>query len=256
MVVVADSSFAALELLAALRREMTVITRLRLDAALYEPAPERKPRQTGRPRLKGARLPTLATVLKDTQTVWTQHTVGGWYGGMARAVEVASGVAVWYHTAMPPVPVRWVLVRDPLKEFKPQALLSTNLESDPVEMLGWFVRRWAVEVTFEEARAHMGMETQRQWSEKAIARTTPAVLALFSIVTLLAHHRYHEQPELFVRQAAWYVKRRATFSDALATVRQQLWRKVSFHTSYSEADSVKVDRALLDRLTDALCYAA
>ena len=152
LVVVADSSFAALDLLAAVRREITVITRLRLDAALYESAPPRKPRQNGRPRLKGARLPTLATVLKDAQTVWTPQTVAGWYGGTVRAVEVASGVAVWYHTGKPPVPVRWVLVRDPLAGFKPQALLSTNLESDPVEMLGWFVRRWQVEATFEEAR--------------------------------------------------------------------------------------------------------
>lgn len=256
MVVVADSSFAALELLAALRRELTLITRLRLDAALYEPAPNRKPRQTGRPRLKGARLPTLEMVLKDARTRWTQHLIAGWYGGTERVVEVASGVAVWYHTGKPPVPVRWVLVRDPLKQFKPQALLSTNLESDPIEMLGWFVRRWQVEVTFEEARAHLGMETQRQWSEKAISRTTPAVLALFSIVTLLGHHRDGERQDLFVRQASWYVKRLPTFSDALATVRHQLWRKVSFHTSHSEADSVKVDRALLDRLTDALCYAA
>ena len=255
LVVVADSNFAALELLAAVRREMTVITRLRLDAALYEPAPVRQPRQTGRPRVKGARLPTLATVLKDARTVWTQHMIAGWYGGTARAVEVASGVAVWYHTGKPPVPVRWVLVRDPLEKFKPQALLSTNPESDPVEMLEWFVRRWQVEVTFEEARAHLGMETQRQWSEKAIARTTPAVLALFSIVTLLAHHEGEQQP-LVVRQAAWYVKRLPTFADALATVRQQLWREVGFHASRSEADSVKVDRALLERLTDALCYAA
>ena len=256
MVVVADSSFAALELLAAVRREITVITRLRLDAALYEPAPVRQPGQNGRPRLKGVRLPTLGMVLNDAQTLWSQHTVDGWYGGRERVVEVASGVAVWYHTGMPPVPVRWVLVRDPLAKFKPQALLSTNLESDPGQMLGWFVRRWQVEVTFEEARAHLGMETQRQWSKKAIARTTPLVLAMFSIVTLLAQQDYRHKQKLFVRQAAWYVKRLATFSDALATVRQQLWREVGFHTSRSATDSVKVNRALLERLTEALCYAA
>lgn len=256
VVVVADSSFAALELLSAVRREVTLVTRLRLDAALYEPAPVRKPRQNGRPRLKGARLPTLAALLTDKQTLWHQHIVAGWYGGQERTVEVASNTAVWYHTGMPPVPVRWVVVRDPSGEFKPQALLSTNLESNPVEMLAWFVRRWQVEVTFEEARAHLGMETQRQWSEKAVERTTPAVLALFSIVTLLAHHRYCAKQELFVRQAAWYVKRLPTFSDALAIVRQQLWREVGFRTSRSETDSVKVDRVLLERLTDALCYAA
>ena len=256
IIIVADSGFAALELLDAVRREVTMITRLRLDAALFEPAPERKPRQNGRPRLKGARLPTLATMLKDAQTRWHQQTVGGWYGGAAREVEVASATAVWYHTGMAPVPVRWVLVRDPAEEFAPQALLSTNLESEPTQMLRWFVRRWRVEVTFEEARAHLGMETQRQWSEKAVARTTPVLLALFSVVTLLAHHHYSEQPEPFVRQAAWYVKRLPTFSDALATVRQQLWGEVGFRTSRSETDSVKVDRAVLERMTDALCYAA
>jgi hypothetical protein len=256
VVIVADSSFAALELLDAVRREVTMVTRLRLDAALYEPAPSRQPRQNGRPRLKGARLPTLAAVLKDEQRPWTEHRVAGWYGGTERVVEVMSDTAVWYHTGLPPVPVRWVLVRDPLGEFKPQALLSTNLESGPVEMLGWFVRRWRVEVTFEEARAHLGMETQRQWSDKAIARTTPALLALFSIVTLLAHRHYSEQQDLLARQAAWYVKRLPTFADALAIVRQQLWRDVGFRTSRFDADSVKVDRALLDRLTDALCYAA
>jgi hypothetical protein len=123
-------------------------------------------------------------------------------------------------------------------------------------MLEYFVRRRAVEVTFEEAGAHLGMETQRQWSEKAIARTTPLVLALFSIVTLLADHRDGGKQELCVRQAAWYVKRLPSFSDALAAVRRQLWREVGFHTSCSEADSVKVDRALLERLTETLCYAA
>jgi hypothetical protein len=256
MVVVADSSFAALELLSAVRQKVTVITRLRLDAALYEPAPPRRARQNGRPRLKGARLPTLKAVLKDAATAWTKHTVAGWYGGTERTLEVTSATGVWYHTGLPPVPVCWVLVRDPLEEFTAQALLSTNLESDPVRMLEWFVRRWQVEVTFEEARAHLGMETQRQWSDTAIARTTPAVPAVFSIVTLLAHHRYGEKQELFVRQAAWYIKRRPTFSDALATVRQRLWHEVGFRTSLSTTDSVKVDRALLERLTDTLCYAA
>jgi hypothetical protein len=82
------------------------------------------------------------------------------------------------------------------------------------------------------------------------------LLALFSIVTLLAHHHYSEQQELCVRHAAWYVKRLPTFVDALATVRQRLWREVGFRTSRFDTDSVKVDRALLDRLTDALCYAA
>ncbi|MCA1606726.1 MAG: transposase, partial [Acidobacteria bacterium] len=112
IVVVGDSSFAALELLDAVRREVTVITRLRLDAALYEPAPERVAGQTGRPRKKGARLPTLKAVLASAQTLWQSVTIAGWYGESQRTVEITSGTCVWYHTGMPAVPVRWVVVRD------------------------------------------------------------------------------------------------------------------------------------------------
>lgn len=257
VVVVTDSSFAALELLAAVRGEVTLITRLRLDAALYEPTPPRQPRQNGRPRLKGARLPTLQAVLDSAQTRWTRVAVAGWYGEQsAREVEVSSATAVWYHTGKPAVPVRWVLVRDPQEEFTPQALLSTSLEVEPAQVLAWFVRRWAVEVTFEEARAHLGMETQRQWSEKAISRTTPALLALFSLAAVLAHRQQVGGEGLGVQQAAWYVKARPTFSDALAAVRRRLWREVGFHTSRFKGDVVKVERALFERLTETLCYAA
>src|SRR3954468_5943762 len=84
------------------------------------------------------------------------------------------------------VPIRWVLVRDPEGEKEPQAFLCTDLDADPVDILRWFVRRWRVETTFEEARRHLGLETQRQWSDLAILRTTPALLGLISLVTLWA----------------------------------------------------------------------
>src|SRR3954468_10077228 len=84
------------------------------------------------------------------------------------------------------VPIRWVLVRDPEDEKEPQAFLCTDLDADPVDILRWFVRRWRVETTFEEARRHVGLETQRQWSDQAILRTTPALLGLISLVTLWA----------------------------------------------------------------------
>ena len=257
VVVVADSGIAALELLDAARREVTLITRLRLDAALYEPAPARLPRQNGRPRKKGARLPTLQQVLDSERTCWTEVAVVSRYGDEAeRVVEVASGAAVWYHTGLPPVPIRWVLVRDPLSEFTPQALLSTDLSAAPAQVLAWFVRRWAVEVTFEEARARLGVETQRQWSDKAVGRTTPAVLALFSLVAVVAHRQPARDRSLVAQQAAWYVKARPTFADALAMVRRQLWRETAFHTPRYKPDVVKVERAVFERLTETLCYAA
>src|SRR5207248_11131160 len=103
-----------------------VIPRLRPDAALHAPAPPRRPRQVGRPRLKGRRLPTLATVAEAPTTVWTRHLIADWYGTGERAVELVSDTAVWYHTGQPAVPVRWVRIRDPQGEFATQALLCTD----------------------------------------------------------------------------------------------------------------------------------
>lgn len=255
IVVVADSSFAAIELLDAVREAVTLVTRLRLDAALYTPAPDRQLRRMGRPRKKGARLPTLKAVLASAQTVWQSVTIAGWYGEAERTVEITSDTCVWYHTGMPAVPVRWALVRDPQEKFDAQAFLCTNVETEPAQILAWFVRRWTIEVTFEEARAHLGIETQRQWSEKAIARTTPALFALYSIITLLAA-RLVESNKLPVRSAAWYVKESATFSDTIAYVRRWLWSHHHFQMSQTTSDMIKVPRSLLERLTDTLCYAA
>jgi hypothetical protein len=257
MVAVMDSAYAALDLLAAcvgLAQPITVVTRLRLDAALYDPAPPRRPGTKGRPRLKGGRQPTLAERLSDAATVWPTATVR-WYGGALRAVELVSGTAVWYHGGLPPVAIRWVLLRDPLGEFEPQALLCTNLAVAAPQVVEWFVLRWQVEVTFEEARAHLGVETQRQWSDRAILRTTPALLGLFSVVTLLAHRRLERRPQP-VRGAAWYRKTLPTFVDALALVRQELWVAPIISTSPASTGTVEIPRALLARLTETLAYAA
>jgi hypothetical protein len=257
VVFVADSSFAALEWLALVARlpGVSVITRLRLDAALYDPPPPRNPGQRGRPRLKGQRRPTLEAVLADDKTQWSKLTVDDWYGEGPREVEVATDTAIWYHAGKPPVAIRWVLIRDPHERFKPQALLSTNLAHTCEQMLAWFVRRWTMEVTFEEARAHLGMETQRQWNDQAIARTTPALVSLYSIITLTAHLLI-EKGAPCVRSAAWYGKTRPTFSDTIALVRRHLWEHIHFSTSPQETDMIQVPRALLERFTEALCYAA
>ena len=255
LVVTADSSFAALGLLEAVREQVTMVTRLRLDGALYEPAAQRKPGTVGRPRKKGKRLPTLKQVAADPTTRWHPLSVQGWYGEGARAIELVSGTCVWYHTGLPAVPIRWVLVRDPLGKFETQALLSTRLEAEPQQILEWFVLRWTVEVTFEETRAHLGVETQRQWSEKAIARTTPCLLGLYSLTALLAASLLKQQ-ELPVRRAAWYAKQGATFSDTIALVRRYLWSHHHSQMSQITNDMIKVPRSLLERLTETLCYAA
>jgi hypothetical protein len=258
LIVVADSSFAVLTLLDTLRHlpePVTMITRLRLDAALYDPAPERTPGQTGRPRLKGKRLPTLQQVLQNAATSWTSVTVANWYRELQRGVEIVSAIAVWYHTGMPPVPIRWVLIRDPQNKFRPQALLCTDLSLSPTQIVTAFVHRWQVEVTFQEVRTHLGVETQRQWADLAIARTTPTLLGLFSVVTLLAHSLSAQHP-VSPRQAAWYAKATPTFADALALVRSHLWRHAHFSLSQKDYDLVQIPRPLFECLTDTLCYTA
>jgi hypothetical protein len=162
---------------------------------------------------------------------------------------------VWYHTGLPAVPMRWGLLRAPEGKFETQALLCTKLEATPLQVLEWFVRRWQVEVTFEEARAHLGMETQRQWSDQAVARTTPCVLGLYSLITLLAE-RVRTQQALTVRRDTWYAKERVTFSDTIAMVRRWLWTHQHFQMSKTQVDMMKVPRALFERLTEMLCYVA
>ena len=257
VVVGADSSYAVIELLHQVQARLGVslITRLRLDAALYDPAPPRKPGQNGRPRKKGARRPTLQQMLIAPQTRWTPITVNSWYGGGIREVEVCTDTAVWYHAGLPPVTIRWVLIRDPQDAFEPQALMTTHLAHTPSQMLEWFVRRWRMEVTFEEARAHLGIETQRQWNAWAIGRTTPALFGLSSLVALMAHEIFQAEGHVF-RTAAWYVKERPTFSDALAVIRRELWSTCHFSMSAFTEEIVKIPHSVFERLTDTVCYAA
>ncbi len=256
LVIVADGSYAVVEFLAHMVRvpQVTLVTRMRLDAALYDPAPIREAGKRGRPAVKGQRQPTLANRLADPATAWQTSTVS-WYGGVTRSVEMATGTALWYHAGVPPVPLRWVLIRDPEGKFASQAVLCTDQHADPVQILAWFVMRWPVEVTFHEVRTHLGVQTQRQWSDLAILRTTPALLGLFSLVTIFAQQLLGEQ-SFPTRQAAWYAKALPTFSDTLAFVRQHLWPSCFFARSPSQHDLIEIPRALFDRLVNTLAFTA
>ena len=257
LVMVGDNSYAALDLLAAcqtLAEPVTMVTRLRMDAALYEPAPPYP--GMGRPPRKGARLPTPQAYLEASDTVWTTVKVR-WYDAQIREMEFASATAVWFHYGKPVVPIRWVLVRDPLGEYETTCVLCTDPTVALLQIVEWFVMRWQVEVTYEEARRHLGVETQRQWSDKAIARTTPALLGLFAWITLVAHLFHLSGQPLVVRQSAWYIKSLPTFADALALVRYQLWFALpTFQTSGKPPDLIKVSQAFWASLVETLCYAA
>jgi hypothetical protein len=251
LIAVADSSFSVVALLRDLAPHLTVVTRLRLDARLYDPPPPRRPRRRGRPPVQGARQPSPAERLRDRRTCWRRVVVDGWYGRRTRRLDIATGTALWSHRGAR-VAIRWVLVRDPSGEKEPQAFLCTDQQAAPVDILRWFVRRWRIETTFEEARRHLGMETQRQWSDLAILRTTPALLALFSLVTLWASQLAVERGPV-LECVRWYPKPLPTFSDALALVRRELWTTQISATSPSTGTSLNASAALISRLLLVVC---
>ena len=255
LICLGDSGYAVLELLAAAPPQVSWLTRLRLDAALYAPAPARRAGQRGRPRVKGARLPGLAQLATDAATTWQVLPLPADARGQVRDVEVATGTALWY-SAGTVVPIRWVLVRPAGNPTgPPTALLSTDLTMEATAIVTTYAQRWALEVTFAQVRAHLGVETQRQWTDLAIARTTPVLLGLFSLVTLLAA-RLHAQGLLRAQACAWYEKASPTFSDALAAVRRYLWTKTIFDSSPQDTILLKIPRHQLHIWQEALAWAA
>lgn len=247
-----DSTYGSIELgLIAHDEKITLISPLRMDANLFVPAPQRQPGQRGAPRVKGAALPKLATILGDPQTVWTRVALP-WYDGRLRQLDYCSGTALWYHSGKRPLPLRWVLTRDPRGQHEPRAYRCTDQQQEPVSIISDYIKRWPLEVTIEESRAHLGIETQRQWSDKAIERSTPGLLSLYSLVALFAQ-ALHPDGKIPVAQAAWYPKQQATFSDVLMEVRRAFWHNFDYCTSADNPDMQLIPKADLARLAYAVC---
>lgn len=232
---------------------MRLLAPLRLDAALSAPAPPREPGTNGRPRVKGTRLRPLAKVLTERHTVWQRVRVR-WSDGRWRLLEGASDTALWDRIGQPVLPVRWVLVRAPTGQREPRAYFSTCPSDRARDIVAACIKRWTLETTVAESHAPLGFETQRQWADQAIERTTPCVLGLYSVVTLLAHALY-PSGQLPVYTTAWYAKSQATFADALAAVRRSLGGADNYSTSAHAPDRVEIPKGELERLLYAVCYA-
>lgn len=258
IVLVVDGGLAAIKLglrCCRMALPVTYVSRLRMDAALFDrPLPQAASKRGPKPK-KGLRQPSLQARVADQNTDWRTVTVA-WYGGTQREVDLATGTALWYTPGQDPLPLRWVLVRDraTTKAFATQAFFATDQDVRALQIVEWFVLRWNEEVTFEEVRAHLGVETQRQWSDLAIARTTPALLGMFSLITLIGYRLTEDQP-MPVRTAAWYTKRTATFSDVIALVRRHLWTTVQYTTSVCTSGYVPIPSEVLHGLIDTFCYA-
>jgi hypothetical protein len=255
LVWVVDGGFAAVSLaLACVKHHVTMVSRLRWDAALYhEPEPQ-PPGKRGPKPTKGKRQRSLQGWAERSDTPWEAVEVE-WYGGQLKTLWVFSRTALWYTPKLPPVAIRFVIVCDPAGKLRMEAFFCTDLQATPVQILPWVVMRWSVEVTFEEGRAHLGLETQRQWSDQAIARTTPVLLALFSIVTLLAL-RLSQGGPIPVEVTAWYHKPEPTFVDCLALVRRHLWRAQYLVNSAADPQYVQFPRKAFELLLTGLSLAA
>jgi len=257
--VIGDGGYAAIELVQRcqqLKSPARLVSRLRLDAQLYDqPGPRPKGKRGPKPK-KGAKQPRLAERLLDPTTQWQTLTIP-WYSGTSRPVEFVTGVSLWHRGGNTPVLIRWVLVRCPeatpkQERFKSSALFSSDPMLAAEQIIGLFISRWNIEITFEELRSFLGFETQRQWSDRAIERTTPCLFGIFSIVVLWAKVRHADK--LPVRQTPWHAKSGATFSDVLAAVRRDLWAIPNYVTSGDNPDMVQLPKTLVLSLFETAFY--
>ena len=171
IVLVADSAFAAIEFLAAVRNHVCVVTRLRLDANLFD-CPPQKRKGRGRPPIKGKRQRKLSAILKDRKVSWKRYRVSLWYGQNNRLVEITTGTALWYRSGVSPVPIRWLLVRDPTGELEPQAAI---LRTTPV-LLGLFsiITLWANDL----AKSRKLKPRTAAWYPKTVLTFSDAIAAV------------------------------------------------------------------------------
>jgi len=258
IIMIGDGSFSCIRLAhECIKAGVTLISRLRLDSRLFAFPGLPVPGKRGPKPSKGERIPHLGDLTKDPTQDWMEAKVK-WYGQRVKLIRYLTGINLWHTPGEKPVSVRWVLVIDPEGKCKPEAFFSTDTHLSPVEIVEYYVLRWNVDVTFEEGRRHLGVETQRQWSDKAISRTTPALMGLFSIVCLIAYRlsKSNEQNnQLTPKSTAWYQKQDATFSDVLAFVRHRIWEN-KYSKSVNDDGYVLFHIHEWESLLDQLAYVA
>jgi len=222
-VLVGDGRFAVGQLaLYCIRHGVSLVSRLKINAALFDFPSKKITGKRGRCPLKGVRLKNFKQMFSLNDLPWKEVEIIG-YNGIKHWVRYVSDTCMWGADGSTPIPIRWVLVVDPTGKMDPLPLMSTDPLMSPEQMIELYVDRWSIEAMFEETREHLGVETQRQWSDKAIARSTPVLMGLYSLVCLMGN-RLGQEELLKVEQTAWYQKEHATFSDMLRAVRMAIWR--------------------------------
>lgn len=252
IILIGDGGFSCIRLAhECIKTGVTLISRLRPDSRLFEFPGEQPPDKRGPKPQKGERITKLKDLAIDPTQDWKEAYVR-WYGQSVKLIRYLTGVNLWHTPGEKPVVIRWVLVIDPEGKCRSEAFFSTDTELSAIKIVEYYILRWSVEVTFEESRRHLGVETQRQWSDKAIERTTPVLFGLYSIICLIAF-RLSKSNELIPQSTIWYQKQKVTFSDVLSLVRRYIWEG-KYNKSINDDGyilfHIREWESLLDQLAD------
>jgi hypothetical protein len=253
IILTADNEFATAEIAqTSSKQKISFVSRLKLNARLFD-FPFHN--HMGRPRNKGLRLPAIATILNDPNNKWETKEVL-WYGGVYKEVHYLTNTCLWHVMTHCPMPIRYVLMKDPEGKFNPVLLMSTDTELTGFQIIETYVARWNIEVTFHEAREHLGIETQRQWSDMAIARTTPVLFALYSLCVLIGNSLIKEG-RVGIERTAWYTKEEIKFSDILTGIRKYTLETMYFCKElFSRETEQKSNANFINRVMDLFLHAA
>lgn len=239
-ILIGDGGFACVKLAwTCLKMKIDLVSRLKMNARLYASPSPRIPGKRGRKSTKGARLCSFKQMLENEDLPWQEAEISG-YSCRKKKIRFLTDTCLWGTDGITPVSIRWVLIVDPEGKLDPLPLMCTDVDLSAIRIIELYIDRWGLEVTFEEVREFLGVETQRQWSEKAITRTTPILMTLYSMVCLIGHHM-HEIKPLKSDSTAWYQKETLTFSDLLKAVRESLWRDNLFLRKANDRSSGKND---------------
>jgi hypothetical protein len=231
------------------RGRLTLVSKLHPQANLYQPPP--RYRGTGRPRVKGAALPKPRDVVAGRRRF--RWLTVPWYGGGTRQVQSTGGTGHWYKAGAGLVPLRWVFVRDRSGTHRDEYFFSTDPALTPEAIIGYYTGRWNIETTFEELRAHLGLETTRGWCANTVLRAAPCLFGLYTVVAVLFHSLPQEQRSGAIH---WPGKETVTFSDALAAVRRWLWTEWVFPGAHGDTAVQKLPPQLRELILSALAPAA